>query len=100
MSIVELYEEGPQSAIERLLERSWEGRARRASERELTVDAIAAALFVAAAAALFVIGDTDTLRPGVAALLIVLYAVVARIEFPIGAGYVVPTHLILVPMLL
>ena len=35
-----------------------------------------------------------------AALLIVVYAVVGRIEFPVGAGYVVPTQLILVPMLL
>ena len=38
--------------------------------------------------------------PGLAALLIAVYAVVGRIEFPVGAGYVVPTQLILVPMLL
>ena len=35
-----------------------------------------------------------------AALLIGVYALVGRIEFPVGAGYVVPTQLILVPMLL
>ena len=29
-----------------------------------------------------------------------MYALVARIEFPVGAGYVVPTQLVLVPMLL
>ena len=28
-----------------------------------------------------------------------LYAIVSRIEFPIGAGYVVPSYLVLVPML-
>jgi diguanylate cyclase (GGDEF)-like protein len=29
-----------------------------------------------------------------------VYALVARVEFPVGAGYVVPTQLILIPMLL
>ena len=33
------------------------------------------------------------------ALLVALYAIVSRIEFPIGAGYVVPSYLVLVPML-
>ena len=89
-----------QSATERLLESSWAQRERRASRRELAVDATAAGLFVAAAGALAVAGDTAGLRPGIAALLIAIYAVVARIEFPVGAGYVVPTQLILVPMLL
>ena len=89
-----------QSATERLLESSWAQRERRASRRELAVDAPAAGLFVAAAGSLAVAGDTAGLRPGIAALLIAIYAVVARIEFPVGAGYVVPTQLILVPMLL
>ncbi len=89
-----------QSATERLLESSWGQRERRASSRELAVDATAAGLFVAAAGALALAGDTTGLRPGIAALLIAVYAVVARIEFPVGAGYVVPTQLILVPMLL
>ena len=89
-----------QSATERLLESSWAQRERRASRRELVVDATAAGLFVAAAGSLAVAGDTAGLRPGIAALLIAIYAVVARIEFPVGAGYVVPTQLILVPMLL
>ena len=60
----------------------------------------AAGLFVVAAGALVLAGDAAGLRPGIAALLIAVYAVVARIEFPVGAGYVVPTQLILVPMLL
>jgi diguanylate cyclase (GGDEF)-like protein len=89
-----------QSATERLLESSWTQRERRASRRELAVDATAAALFVASAAALGLLGYTASLRPGLAALLIAVYALVARIEFPVGAGYVVPTQLILVPMLL
>jgi diguanylate cyclase (GGDEF)-like protein len=89
-----------QSATERLLVSSWAQRERRASRRELAVDATAAGLFLAAAGALAVVGGAAGLRAGVAALLIAVYAVVARIEFPVGAGYVVPTQLILVPMLL
>ena len=34
-----------------------------------------------------------------AALLVAMYALVARVEFPVGAGHVVPTQLVLVPML-
>jgi diguanylate cyclase (GGDEF)-like protein len=100
MSSAELYEDETQSATERLLEMSWEGRVRKASERELIVDATAAALFALAAAALVAWGGLAGLRPGIAALLIIIYALAARIEFPVGAGYVVPTQLILIPMLL
>jgi diguanylate cyclase (GGDEF)-like protein len=100
MSSSELYADQSQSAIERLLEHSWEGRERQASERELIVDATAAALFIVSAGALLGRGHLAGLRPGIAALLIAVYALVGRIEFPVGAGYVVPTQLILVPMLL
>jgi diguanylate cyclase (GGDEF)-like protein len=89
-----------ESATEQLLEGSWERRERRASERELLVEAMAAALFVVTAFALVRAGGLTGLRPEVAALLTVVYALVARIEFPVGTGYVVPTQLILVPMLL
>ncbi len=88
------------SATERLLEGSWERRERRASERELLVEAGAAALFLVAAAAVLRAGGVAGLRLEVAVLLTVVYAVVGRIEFPVGTGYVVPTQLILVPMLL
>jgi diguanylate cyclase (GGDEF)-like protein len=101
---VESYVEVADSATERLLESSWEGRARRASERELLVDWVAAALFVAVAAAMLFAWGAVHARggalAGTAALLIGVYALVARIEFPVGAGYVVPTQLVLVPMLL
>ena len=99
-STVEPYEHNSQSATEKLLERSWETRKRRASHRELIVDVIAAVLFGAAAGALLSWGGAGALRPGIAALLIAVYALVVRIEFPVGASYVVPTQLILVPMLL
>jgi diguanylate cyclase (GGDEF)-like protein len=101
MSSLEAYGEEPQSATEQLLERSWEVRERRASERELIVEAAAAALFVITAGVLLLVGGgLAALRPEVAALLVGVYALVGRIEFPVGAGYVVPTQLILVPMLL
>ena len=99
MSPIDLHEE--RSATERLLERSWEARERRASQRELIVDATAGALFVAVASAVLVLGGGLTgVRSSTAILLIAIYALVGRIEFPVGAGYVVPTQLILVPMLL
>jgi diguanylate cyclase (GGDEF)-like protein len=94
------YEDSSQSPTERLLEGSWERRERRASQRELLVDATAAVLFLVAAAGLLLLGGVDGLRPGLAVLLIVVYALVARIEFPVGAGYVVPTQLVLIPMLM
>jgi diguanylate cyclase (GGDEF)-like protein len=89
------------SASDRLLEDSWEARARaRASRRELLVDAAACALFVVAAAALLVVaGGGRSFEPSVAALLVALYVFVARVEFPVGAGHVLPTQLVLVPML-
>ena len=87
-------------AGERLLEESWETRTRRVSARELTSEAIAGCLFLVCAGVLaagpLAAGEVD---PATAALLVVLYAVVSRIEFPVGAGYVVPSYLVLVPML-
>ncbi len=88
------------SPTERLLEQSWEARQRRASRRELIVETAAATLFVAVAATLLLSsGPSAGTRPEVFALLVGVYAVVARIEFPVGAGNVVPTQLVLVPML-
>ena len=86
-------------ASERLLEDSWAARSRRVSKRELIAEAIAALLFLLAAGLLAVLGgDGQTIDPWVAGLLVALYAVVSRIEFPIGTGYFVPSYLVLVPM--
>ncbi|HWE09668.1 MAG TPA: diguanylate cyclase, partial [Solirubrobacteraceae bacterium] len=100
MSDRERYGDQAQSPTERLLEGSWGRRERRASERELIVEAAAAIVFVAAAAALLILGGAAGLRPALTILLIIVYTLVGRIEFPVGTGYVVPTQLILVPMLL
>ncbi|HET8757308.1 MAG TPA: hypothetical protein VFM58_14920, partial [Solirubrobacteraceae bacterium] len=78
-----------QSAAERLLEDSWEARARaRASRRELIVEAAAGVLFLAAWAGLLVAQDAARpLQPATVGLLVVLYVVVARVEFPVGTGH-------------
>jgi len=91
---------GQRAVTERLLEDSWEARARRASRRELAVEAGAGTLFLAAAATLLAVSETaGDVRLEVAGLLVALYALVARIEFPVGTGHVVPTQLVLIPML-
>ena len=101
MSSVDTPGNSLRSPTEQLLESSWEDRERkRASQREVIVEAAAAALFVAVAALLIVISHPWASRPEVAGLLVGIYVVVARIEFPIGTGHVVPTQLVLIPMLL
>jgi diguanylate cyclase (GGDEF)-like protein len=93
------YTEEGQSATERLLEESWEARKRRASQRELIVEMAAAAAFITAAALLLAIGGIPHLRLEVAVLLVGVYSLAGQVEFPVGAGYVVPTQVVLVPML-
>jgi diguanylate cyclase (GGDEF)-like protein len=88
--------------VERLLEESWDSRSRRTSRRELLVEGTAAALFLAIAvpAAVYALQHSHVDLP-LAALLVALYAIVSRtVKFPIGAGYFVPSYLVLVPMLL
>jgi diguanylate cyclase (GGDEF)-like protein len=87
---------------DRLLEESWTRRQRRAARREILVEALAAALFLAVAVPLAVSAlPTHHVERSWVVLLVALYALVAgAVRFPIGAGYLVPTYVILVPMLL
>jgi diguanylate cyclase (GGDEF)-like protein len=87
---------------DRLLEESWAERQRRAANRELVVEGIAAILFLSIAIPLALPALTAHRLDGSLALLLIgLYALVAgTIRFPIGAGYLVPTYGLLVPMLL
>ena len=39
-------------------------------------------------------------RPAVFILLVLVYAVVSRVNFEVGSGWAIPTQLVLVPMLL
>ena len=88
-------------AAERLLEDSWETRSRGVDRRELLTELVAGGLFLLGAVALlFVPGATAGFDVALAVALVVLYALVSRVEFPVGAGYVFPSQLVLVPMLL
>jgi len=89
-------------AVERLLEDSWEARSRTADLRERVVEYAAVATFLGCAVALAALAPAvRPLQPALAVTLVGLYALTSRvIKFPIGAGYVVPSYLILVPMLL
>ena len=40
-----------------------------------------------------------TVSPGVLVLLVVAYALAARVEFEVGSGFAVPTQVVFVPML-
>jgi len=90
------------STVERLLEDSWGARSRTADRRERLVEGAAVVSFLACAGALAVFAPSvRPLQPALAATLVLLYTLTSRvIKFPIGAGYVVPSYLILVPMLL
>jgi diguanylate cyclase (GGDEF)-like protein len=88
--------------VERLLEDSWNTRSERASRRELIVETAAAVLFLGCAVPLALPAfASQAIDPLVAVVLVGMYALTSgMIKFPIGAGYVVPSYLVLVPMLL
>src|SRR5438094_467377 len=88
--------------VDRLMEDSWQARSRRVGWRELIVETAAAALFLACAIPLASKAiSTQPVDIPLAVMLVGLYAVASSmIRFPIGAGYVVPSYLVLVPMLL
>ncbi len=88
--------------VDRLLEDSWHTRSRRLTRRELLVEGLAGALFLCCAVPMALSGlRSGSPDLGLALLLVVLYALASRaVEFPLGAGWVVPSYVILVPMLL
>jgi diguanylate cyclase (GGDEF)-like protein len=88
--------------VERLLEDSWESRSRAPDRREQTVEALASLLFLCLAGPLAIVTVAhQALDLPLIVALVLLYAISSRlIMFPIGAGYVVPSYLVLVPMLL
>lgn len=90
----------PIRPLERLLQETWEKRSMPASRRVLSVEAVASLLFLLVAVPLAVSSlSGQQMRLGLAGLLVVLYAVFSRsIRLPIGAGWFVPTYLVLVPM--
>src|SRR3954447_4581489 len=89
-----------ETVADRLLEDSWSARTRRLPRRELVTEVLFALLFVATAGGLLLLpGAHAGFDPAMAGVLIGLYAILAGVEFPVGAGNVLPTQLVLIPML-
>ena len=68
--------------------------------RELAVEATAAAAFLATAVAMALLIPAERAFDAPLALtLVATYALLARVRFPIGYGFTIPTQVVLVPML-
>ena len=89
------------AATERRIEESLERRGQTLDRRELLGGLPFVGGFIAAALALALLTDAAReLSVPLALAFVAAYAVADRIEFSVGAGYVVPTQLVFVPMLL
>ena len=88
--------------VERLLEDSWSSRSRRADVREQVVEVVSSLLFLAISVPLFAAAiGAHPIDGMLAVALCLMYAICSGlVRFPIGAGYVVPSYIALVPMLL
>jgi HD-GYP domain-containing protein (c-di-GMP phosphodiesterase class II) len=75
-------------------------RSRRLARRELVAEGLVGGGFAVAAGALAATGPAAGDLPwATVALLVVCFAVLARVRFDVGAGFTVPTQLLFVPML-
>jgi len=91
---------GEPVGAERLLEDSWARRGRRVRGTELRAELVASSTFLAVAVALALAGGEPAALGWVVSATVIAYAIASRVEFPVGAGYVVPTQLFLPPLLL
>jgi putative nucleotidyltransferase with HDIG domain len=83
----------------RLMEESRARLGSRMDPRELRAHALVGAPFVAVAVALVAVGLDGPVNARDIALLVIASAVMGRLEFETGTGFMVPTQLIFVPML-
>jgi HD-GYP domain-containing protein (c-di-GMP phosphodiesterase class II) len=84
----------------RLVEQSREGMMLAPTPREVRATVAVAAVFVLAVAAIAVWApDRGGHSVATAGLLVLCYAVVARVQFEVGSGVAVPTQLVFIPML-
>src|SRR3954470_14758978 len=68
--------------------------------RELITEIVAAAVFLVTAVLMAaLIPSEHSFDPVLAAALVGTYAVLARVRFPIGHGFTIPTEIVLIPML-
>ena len=100
MRIFDDLRSGLTPAVEEL-HQSWDqGRPERLRGRELAAESVTAAAFLALAGALAVVLPAErAFDAPLAATLVVTYALLARVHFPVGYGFTIPTQLVLVPML-
>jgi HD-GYP domain-containing protein (c-di-GMP phosphodiesterase class II) len=100
MRIFDELRSGLTPAVEEL-HQSWDrGRHEPLRGRELAAEAVTAASFLTTAVALVVLLPADRAFDAPLALtLVATYALMARVHFPIGYGFTIPTQLVLVPML-
>jgi HD-GYP domain-containing protein (c-di-GMP phosphodiesterase class II) len=88
-------------ATEQLVGEARERRARGMDARERAVVGVSAILFIAAAVAVaLLIPSERDVDPLLIAGLLVGHALVSRVRFEFGGGYVVPEQLVIVPMML
>jgi HD-GYP domain-containing protein (c-di-GMP phosphodiesterase class II) len=88
-------------AMEDAIERHGESQKAGLDKRERTSEISLAIATLAAAAALAALGpEPQAFDPWLAGALVVAFAVAHRVRFHDGAGYAIPTQLVLVPMLL
>jgi putative nucleotidyltransferase with HDIG domain len=100
MGIFEDLRSGLTPAVEELHEGFDRTFSERLSGRELAVEAGSAAAFLGAAVAMALLVPSErAFDPVLALALLATYALIARIRFPIGYGFTVPTQLVFVPML-
>ena len=100
MRIFDDLRSGLTPAVEEL-HQSWDkGRPEPLRGRELAAEAVTAGSFMAVAVALAVLLPAErAFDAPLAATLVATYALMARVRFPIGYGFTIPTQLVLVPML-
>ncbi len=89
------------AATERLMAEALERRAHALSRRQRAVEVVLSALTISLALALALFAEADrSFSLPLAVAFVVAYGVVARVGFNLGDGYVVPTQLVFIPMLL
>jgi HD-GYP domain-containing protein (c-di-GMP phosphodiesterase class II) len=100
MRIFEDLRSGLTPAVEELHQTWDEGRHEPLRGRELAAEAVTAAALLATALALAaLLPDQRSFDAPLGASLLVIYALLARVRFPIGYGFTAPTQLAVVPML-
>ncbi len=89
-----------EGAVDRLLDDSWDERLVPHDRRQRAASAGLTLAFLAAAGVLAVFAPLEPARASIPMIVVLAlsFAIASRVEFPLGAGYAVPTQLFLVPL--